>query len=241
MQKEFYRNKQFNIKMERKNETPSLKEGKEQSMTASGVVEFLETHQNLLIGIFGGIIALIVLFFVLNQYVWGPREEAAKNEIFKAQQMFARDSFQVALDGKEDEFMGFLDIIDEYGSTSTGNVACAYAGICYKNLGEFEDAIKYLNKFSGSDELVSPSILGSIGDCYWDMDNASKAIDYYKKAANMADNDLLSPLYKKRAAVAYLSMDKKSEAIKLLEEITTQYPNYQDMNEVLKFLELAKQ
>ena len=31
------------------------------------------------------------------------------------------DSIKKRLDGKEDEFMGFLDIIDEYGSKSTGN------------------------------------------------------------------------------------------------------------------------
>ncbi len=227
--------------MERKNELPSGKEGNEQSLSASSVVSFAESHQNVILAVLGGIVALVALYFVLNQYVWGPRDNAAKNEIFKAQQMFARDSFQVALDGKEDEFMGFLDIIDEYGSTSTGNLACAYAGICYKNLGEYDEAIKFLNKFSGSDELVSPSIVGAVGDCYWDLENASKAIDYYLKAASMADNDLLSPLYKKRAALAYLSMDKKSEAAKLLEGIITDYPNYADMNDVMKFLEIAKQ
>ena len=227
--------------MEKLNESPSMKEGKEQSISASSVVGFVESHQNLLLAIFGGIIALVVLFFVLNQYVWGPREETAKNEIFKAQQMFARDSFQVALEGKEDEFMGFLDIIDEYGSTSTGNLACAYAGICYKNLGEYESAIKYLNKFSGDDELVSPSIVGSVGDCYWNMDDAAKAVGYYQKAADLADNDLLTPLYKKRAALAYISLGKKAEAVKLLEGFVSQYPNYSDMNEVLKFLEIAKQ
>lgn len=227
--------------MERKNELPSGKEGNEQSLSASSVVSFAESHQNVILAVLGGIVALVALYFVLNQYVWGPRDNAAKNEIFKAQQMFARDSFQVALDGKEDEFMGFLDIIDEYGSTSTGNLACAYAGICYKNLGEYDEAIKFLNKFSGSDELVSPSIVGAVGDCYWDLKNASKAVDYYLKAASMADNDLLSPLYKKRAALAYLSMDKKSEAAKLLEGIITDYPNYADMNDVMKFLEIAKQ
>ena len=227
--------------MERKNELPSAnREGNEQSLTASGVIGFVESHQGLILAVLSGIVGVVALYFVLNQFVWGPKEESAKNEIFKAQQMFARDSFQVALDGKDDEFMGFLDIIDEYGSTSTGNLAYAYAGICYKNLGQYDEAIKLLNKFSGSDELVSPSIVGAVGDCYWDLENASKAVDYYLKAASMADNDLLSPLYKKRAALAYLSMDKKSEAVKLLEGITTEYPNYQDMNEVLKFLEIAK-
>ena len=203
--------------MERKKELPSAnKEGNEQSLTASGVVSFVESHQGVILAVLGGIVAVVALYFVL------------------------RDSFQVALDGN-DEFMGFLDIINEYGSTSTGNLAYAYAGICYKNLGEYDEAIKCLNKFSGSDELVTPSIIGSIGDCYWDMENASKAIYYYMKAASKADNDLLSPLYKKRAALAYLSMDKKSEAAKLLEGIITEYPNYADMNEVMKFLEIAKQ
>ena len=99
--------------MERKKELPSAnKEGNEQSLTASGVVSFVESHQGVILAVLGGIVAVVALYFVLNQYVWGPREDAAKNEIFKAQQMFARDSFQVALDGN-DEFMGFLDIINQ--------------------------------------------------------------------------------------------------------------------------------
>lgn len=222
-------------------EIPSSGEGKEQIGSVSGVLSFVESHQNILLGIFAGIIALIVIIFLLSQYVWGPRENEAKSEIFKAQQMFARDSFEVALNGKPDEFLGFLDIIDEYGSTTTGNLANAYAGICYKKLGNDDSAISYLNKFSGDDELVSPAIIGSIGDCYWDLDNAKKAIEYYNKAANKANNDVLTPLYKKRAALANISLGKNAEAIKLLESIQNEYPNFSDMADVLKFLEIAKQ
>ena len=42
----------------------------------------------------------------------------------------------------------------------------AYAGICYAQLGKYEDAVKYLDKFSAKDQLVSPAILGTIGNCY---------------------------------------------------------------------------
>ncbi len=229
--------------MEKIKENPSREGGKEQNGAAavSSVLSFVESNINLLLGIFAGIIALVVIVFLYSQFVSEPRKNEAKNEIFKAQQMFARDSFEIALNGKPEEFMGFLDIIDEYGSTPTGNLAYAYAGICYKRLGDNESALTYLNKFSGEDELVSPAIIGSIADCYWDMENPSKALDYYLKAADKADNGMLTPLYKKRAAMVYISMGKNDQAIKLLESIVNEYPNYSGMMDVMKFLEIAKQ
>lgn len=201
---------------------------------------FVESHQKeLLIG-FVAVIAVVALYFLLSLKVWQPREENAKSEIVKAEQMFAIDSFQVALDGKEDEFLGFLDIIDEYGSTSTGNLAKAYAGICYKNLEQYDEAIKYLNKFSGDDVLVSPAIVGAVADCYWDMKEESKAVSSYLKAAELANNDLLTPLYKKRAAMCQISLGKNAEAIKLLESILKDYPYSMELPEVQKYLGIAK-
>ena len=50
--------------------------------------------------------------------------------------------------------------------TESANLAATYAGICYYRLGKYDNAIKYLNQFSGDDKLVSFSVLGTIGDCY---------------------------------------------------------------------------
>ena len=43
---------------------------------------------------------------------------------------------------------GFLDVVDKYGSTPSGNLAKHYAGICYLRTGDLENAAKYLAKFS---------------------------------------------------------------------------------------------
>ena len=201
---------------------------------------FLENNQKpIYIGI--GIVTLLVVGVMLikNFYI-EPRDKEAKELIYGAEQFFARDSFQVALDGKDD-VMGFLEIIDEYGSTKAGNLAKAYAGLCYKQLGDYETAIDYLEDFDADDKMIQPAVLGAIGDCYWDLDKdkPEKAIVYYKKAAS-ADNEIITPFYNKRAAIAYLSMGENDKAIALLENIIKKYPQFSDMSDVKKYLEYAK-
>jgi tetratricopeptide (TPR) repeat protein len=199
---------------------------------------FLENNQKpIYIGI--GIVTLLVVSVMLfkNFYI-EPRDKEAKESIYGAEQMFVRDSFQSALDGKDD-VMGFLEIIEEYGSTKSGNLAKAYAGLCYKQLGDYETAIEYLEKFDADDKMIQPSILGAIGDCYWDLEKAEKAIVYYKKAAS-ADNDIVTPFYNKRAAIAYLSLGENDKAVALLENIVKKYPQFSDMSDVQKYLEYAK-
>lgn len=199
---------------------------------------FIEKNQkSILIGL-GVIAAVVVGVILLKKQYFEPREKEAQESIFMAEQFFAIDSFQLALDGK-DEAMGFLDVIDHYGSTDAGNLAKAYAGICYKQLGDDEKAIEYLNKFSGSDELIQPSVLGAMGDCYWNLGEVDKAISYYKKAANK-ESELLTPFYNERAALAYMSIEQNDKAVALLESIVKKYPNYSNIMEVKKYIELAK-
>ena len=67
-----------------------------------------------------------------------PQEKKAAAAIFKGEQYFAKDSFNLALNGNGADFDGFEGIIDQYGSTASGNLAKAYAGICYFKMGETE-------------------------------------------------------------------------------------------------------
>ena len=74
--------------------------------------------------------------------------------MFKGEQYFAKDSFNLALNGNGADYEGFEAIIDQYGSTSAGNLAKAYAGICYFKMGENEKALDLLKSFSGSDDMI---------------------------------------------------------------------------------------
>jgi tetratricopeptide (TPR) repeat protein len=200
--------------------------------------QFIEKHQKpILIGL-GVVFAVVIAIFCVKAYYLDPREQEASESIYPAEQWFARDSFRLALDGNDD-FMGFLDIANEYGCTGAGNVAKAYAGLCYKKLGEYKEALSYLEDFDADDKMLSKAIVGAIGDCYWDMDDAKKAVSYYEKAI-VDENAVIAPIFGKRLAEAYLSMGENAKAEQVLEKLINQYPYASNIQDLKKLLQVAK-
>ena len=173
-----------------------------------------------------GIVAIIVIaggIFAYRNLYLAPKQLEASAALFKGEQYFARDSFQLALNGNGADFAGFEAIIDQYGGTKAGNLAKAYAGICYFNLGEYEKALELLKSFSASDQMISPAIVGKIGDCYVNMGNTQEGISYFEKAAQAADNNVISPVYLKKAGIAYESLQQYDKAVNAYKTIKEKY------------------
>ncbi len=159
--------------------------------------------------------------------------------MFKGEQYFAKDSFNLALNGNGADYEGFEAIIDQYGSTSAGNLAKAYAGICYFKMGENEKALDLLKSFSGSDEMISPAITGLIGDCYVNMGNLKEGISYFEKAAKQANNEVISPAYLKKAGIAYENLKQYGDAVKAYTTIKEKYFNSMEASDIDKYITRA--
>jgi len=201
--------------------------------------QFIEKNQkNILIGLAAIVLLVAGILFFRHSYLV-PKEKAAQEMIFIGEQYFAADSFKVALQGDGAEYIGFEGIIDDYGATKTAKLASAYAGLCYKNMGNYEKAIDYLSKSNADDIMVSPSLVGSIGDCYVELGKPEKAISYFEKAAD-TDNELLSPIYLMKAARVYESLEKYGKALKIYDRIKKDYPKSQEGLDVEKFIERAQ-
>ena len=205
---------------------------------------FIETYSKKIIS---GIIALIVVvgaIFAYRQLYSLPRQQKASAALFKGEQYFARDSFQLALNGNGADYDGFEAIIKEYGSTDAGNLAKAYAGICYAKLGENEKALNYLKSFSASDNMISPAVTIALGDCYVNMDNTKEGIKCFEKAAKDANNVFLAPIALNKAGIAYESLKQYKEAVKVYTTIKEQYFNSMEAADIDKYItrasELAK-
>lgn len=200
--------------------------------------EFIESNsKSLLIGV--GIIILII--FGVIYYIKGikePKNIEAAEVMFPAEQAFQRDSFQVALNGNS-QVVGFLSIIDSYSGTDAGNVANAYAGICYKKLGDNEKAIKHLSAYSSSESTLEPAIEGAIGDCYWDLQKEDEAIKAYNKAIK-ADNKLVSPIYLRRLGLLYLKKGDKVNAKAQFEAIKEKYGDSFQAKEADKLIAMCE-
>ena len=163
-----------------------------------------------------------------------PREIAAENAMYKAQEFFAVDSFRVALEGDGTQIMGFKEIASEYGMTASGNLANAYTGICYYKLGKYQEAIKFLAQYDGNDNYFKTTVVGLTGDCYAELGDKGKAQSFYKKA--IADKSELAPIYLKKSGILYETDGNAAEAEKAYQQIKDDYPMSSEAYDIDKYL-----
>lgn len=191
-------------------------------------------------GLVGGIIAAVILLiggYLFYQYgIMGPRERNAIEQISKAQDQFARDSFALALTNPGEDYEGFIDIIDNYGGTATANTAKFYAGVSYLNLGRFDDAIEYLESVKAKGSILPIMKFGSLGDAYSENGNMDKAKSSYKKAISAKKNDFLTPYYLNKLALLNMTEGNTAESQKLFAQIKDEFPDSTIAAEVDKFL-----
>lgn len=219
--------------------TKDIKKETEVEELVSKSEMFIENHSKKIIY---AIIGITVIFGAVLGVKHGyliPQEKKAAAALFKGEQYFARDSFSLALNGNSADYEGFEAIINQYGSTKSGNLAKAYAGICYFKMGDNQKAMDYLKSFDKTDDMISPAITGLIGDCYVNMGNTQEGISYFEKAAKEADNDVVSPVYLKKAGRAYESLQQYDKAVEAYKTIKTKYQTSMEASDIDKYITRA--
>ncbi len=140
------------------------------------------------------IVAIIAFYLSFINFYLKPLEKEAHDDMYMAEMYFEKDSFNLALNG-DGQFLGFLDVSNEYNLTNAGNLANYYAGLCYLHTAQYEEAIEYLSNFSSDDIILSTLAFGCIGDAYLELEENSKALKYYEKAVENNDNEFTTPRY----------------------------------------------
>ncbi len=185
--------------------------------------QFIEEHQKPITYVIGALVLLVVAYLGFTRFYLHPREEEANSQMFMAENYFEKDSFNLAING-DGNYLGFLDIIDDYGLTKAGKLARYYAGISYLHLGQYEDALEYLNGFKTKDMLLAPITEGAKGDAMLELGDTTGALRHYRKAFSMSDNEFTTPIYMMKAANLLESMDQLDEALVLYRQIKEKYP-----------------
>ena len=201
---------------------------------------FLIKYKNAIIG---GVVAVIIIVagFIMYKNLYAePREEKAQAALFKGQEYFEQDAYEQALNGDSIGFVGFLKVADDFSGTKAANLAKAYAGICYAQLGKYEEAVKMLDSFNGKDQMVAPAILGAAGNCYAQLGQLDKAASTLTSAADKADNNTLSPIFLMQAGEILVKQGKYDDAVDAYNKIKDKYfQSYQAMD-IDKYIEQAK-
>lgn len=180
------------------------------------------------------IVAIVALVWIVNSFYIQPRKADSQREIFNAQYYFEADSFALALNG-DGQNAGFLDIINEYGSTPAGKLASYYAGVCNLKLGNYEEAKKHLKNFSSDDETLNAFAEGLIGDIESQLGNNAAAITAYQKATN-SKNKVAAPIFLEKLGVAYEVAGDKAKAKQAYQTIKDEYPSSAQASAAEKYL-----
>ncbi len=185
--------------------------------------QFIENNQKIITTIVLVIVILVGAYLLFTRYYLRPMENEAQGQMFRAEQYFERDSFNLALNG-DGNYLGFLDIIEEYGITESANLAHYYAGISYLQLGQYDNAIEHLEEFDVNDKIIEPQKYGALGNSYLEKGNTEKALDLYQEAIEADDNAFTRPLYMSKAAFVHELQGEYQEAIELYREIKRKFP-----------------
>ena len=222
--------------MSKKKETGKAIENVEHTLTKTE--QFLEQNYKPLLYTLIGVVVIVGLFWLLKMYT-GKKNEEAQSQMFMAEKYFSQDSLKLALNGDGNN-LGFIDIADQYKMTKSGKLANFYAGACLMHLGQFEEAIGYLNKYTLKDEILTPEAKGLIGDANVEMGDTEAGVRYYLEAADLADNSFHTPIYLMKAGMIYESEGKYSEALELYERIQDKYIESNEGRSIDKYIARVK-
>ncbi len=198
---------------------------------ASKTEAFVERNQKYIFIIIGVVAAAVLGSIGYREFISGPKQTTAMNDMFLAQKYFdqattavAKDSlYNLALNGGEGKF-GMLDIIEEYSGTDAANLASYYAGTAYLRLKKYNEAIEHLSNFKSDDEVLAPLAKGNIGDAYVQGNQPDDALKAYEDAANMRNNEFTTPMYLYKAGALALKLGNADKALSYFEKIKSDYP-----------------
>lgn len=213
----------------------------EEALSKSG--QFIEDNSKTILISFFGVCLIVCLVFAYLFMYKAPREEEAAENMYKAMAMFQQDSLEAALNGGSN-FMGLLEISETYSGTPQANIANHTIGICMLNLGRYEDAIVYLQKFNDVDgtlgEIVTAQNTGLLGDAYAQKGDNDKALQMYENAAKF-DNADSAPMFLFKAAAINCTKGDYSKALEQYLKIRNEYPTSSYARTIEKYIAMARQ
>jgi tetratricopeptide (TPR) repeat protein len=219
-----------------KEENPQGLKNVEETLTRTE--HYLEENYKTLLIVLGVAVVLVGLFYLGRIYL-NKKNNEAQSQMFMAEKWLEMDSLKLALNG-DGNYLGFLDIAKNYKMTRAGNLAKYSAGVCYLHLGQYNEAIDYLSKYSKKDKVIGSLATGATGDAYVELGDLDKGIAKYIEAADYAQNSFNTPIFLMKAGEIYELQQKYGEALKLYERIKNEYPESTEGSSIEKYIARVK-
>lgn len=203
--------------------------------TLTGIGEKVQSNPKVVVWSCIAVTAVVALILLYVYVIRQPAQNAANNALGQAdiELLMGNDSIALAK---------YQQVAADHGY-SAGNLANLNAAILLYKKGDYEKALSYLKDYSSSESVIGASAKSLEGDCYVNLKQYPQAIDCYKKAVKISDNNPhYTPAFLlKEAIVLREQKDFKAEAA-IYEQILKDYPAYgtEIGVDIKKYLERAQ-
>ncbi|MDE1193304.1 MAG: tetratricopeptide repeat protein [Arachidicoccus sp.] len=216
-----------------------------QVISESNLINTWNKIQKPVLTVLAIVVIVIAGWFGYKKFIQEPKEESANTALSNVQLAFQQAMFTPSIDTAALKFVlngngpskGALYIIRNYGGTNAANLAQYYAGETYLRLGDYNNAVKYLSDFSTNQKQIQMMAYGSLGDAYSELKKNEQAIDNYKKAASLFEDDEVNASeFLFRAALLSEVSGKTKDAVALYKELKEKFPNSVEGSQADKYL-----
>lgn len=211
--------------------TKKVEQEQENENFVTKTLAFFNKNQNIIYGVLIGLLVIACAIIAFNRFYIQKKNGEASAEMVKPISWFMKGdtvSLNLALEG-DAENDGFLAIANGYKLTRTSNTAKYYAGLCYLNLGQKDEAMDYLKKFKKKEDILWYGCQIVIGDLYDEQGDEANAVKYYEKATK-GNDPLYTPNALFKLGQMYERQGKWDEALASYQKIEDNY--YEQFNKM---------
>lgn len=205
--------------MANKNEQESQNAIDNLNDSLTGIEEKVANNQKTIMWVCVGIAAVVAIILIYMFAVRKPGIENANNAIGQADLEMLNGNDSTAL-------VQYQNVANEYGYDAGNRAALNSAIILYKQ-GKYQEAIDYLQKYSGNESVIGASAKALEGDCYVNLDKLDEAMACFNEAVKISDNNpALTPYFLMKKANVLNAQKKYTEEATTYQMILDEYPSF---------------
>lgn len=193
---------------------------------SSRIVHFYNQNKAAVLG--GSIAFILSIVLVIGYFIYSSQQEQeAQILLGNAEQALLQNDFERALYGDEDEFtLGFTQIAQNYNRTDAGNLAQYYSAVAEFELGNYEDALSNIEKYSVPSGILGVAPISLHASIFVELNRYDEAAEMFEKAARWDENSSTTPQYLVESAQAYIETGDHQKALEHLNTVVREYPNH---------------
>ena len=203
--------------------------------TLTGLGEKVQNNPKIVVYTCVAVAAVVAVILIWVYAIRQPGINAANDALGQADMELLMGNDSIAL-------MKYEKVAAEHGYQA-GDLAALNAAILLYQKKDYEKALGYLKDYKASESIIGAGAKSLEGDCYVNLQQYPQAIECYKKAISLCDdNPHYTPVFMlKEATVLHEMKDYKAEAA-LYKEIISKYPAFESEINVNfdKYLERAE-